>query len=43
MFQYAKSFNQPLDSWDISNVNDFCDMFEGAESYSFKFPTPEEQ
>ncbi|HEF2147691.1 TPA: BspA family leucine-rich repeat surface protein, partial [Campylobacter coli] len=30
MFYNNKSFNQPLASWDVSNVKDMSDMFYGS-------------
>ena len=33
MFGDATSFNQPLESWDISNVEDIAYMLSGAESF----------
>lgn len=35
MFAQATSFNQPLNSWDISNVKLKTRMFEGAEAYTY--------
>ena len=34
MFRGAKSFNQPLDNWDVSNVTDMNRMFEDAVSFN---------
>lgn len=34
MFLEAKSFNQPLDKWDTSNVIDMSFMFDSAESFN---------
>ena len=34
MFMRAKSFNQPLNDWDTSNVTTMADMFYGAESFN---------
>ena len=34
MFFCASSFNQPLDLWNISNVEDMSDMFNGASSFN---------
>ena len=36
MFNEAKSFNQPLDKWDISNVKDMAYMY--CEATSFRQP-----
>ncbi len=36
MFRGAKEFNQPLDSWDISNVKDKWEMFKGAIQFKQK-------
>ena len=38
MFNYAKSFNQPIGNCDTSNVTDMGFMFYGAESY--RYPKP---
>ena len=34
MFEYAASFNQPLDQWDVSSVKDMSSMFAGATSFN---------
>lgn len=34
MFAHAKSFNQPLSSWDVSAVNQMDFMFEGADCFN---------
>lgn len=34
MFFDAKSFNQPLDAWDVSNVKSMYKMFYKAESFN---------
>jgi surface protein len=34
MFDGARSFNQPLDNWDVSNVFIMENMFKDAESFS---------
>ena len=34
MFSYAKSFNQPLNNWNVSNVRDMRNMFIDAESFN---------
>ena len=33
MFFEAKSFNQPLNNWDVSNVKDMTSMFYVAISF----------
>jgi len=32
MFNQAISFNQDINCWDVSGVNDICGMFAGANS-----------
>ena len=34
MFHCALSFNQPLNSWDVSNVENMALMFDGAERFN---------
>lgn len=34
MFSNANSFNQPLDSWDVSNVIDMNYIFEGCTAFN---------
>ena len=34
MFNDAKSFNQPLNNWDVSNVENMVDMFVSAISFN---------
>ncbi len=34
MFYYASHFNQPLENWDISNVENMDLMFESASSFA---------
>ena len=34
MFSGARSFNQPLNNWDVSNVRDMREMFKGAISFN---------
>ena len=34
MFFCASSFNQPIDSWNVSSVENMEDMFSGASSFS---------
>jgi surface protein len=46
MFYSATEFNQPLDNWDISNVEDMRCMFWNAKKFKhnqFKMKTPEER
>jgi hypothetical protein len=38
MFNNAKSFNQSIDSWDLSKVNLLRNMFKGASSFKHKLP-----
>ena len=33
MFSYAGSFNQPLDTWNVSSVTEMYNMFEGADLF----------
>ena len=35
MFSGAESFNQPLEKWDVSNVEDMRKMFKGASKFSY--------
>jgi hypothetical protein len=35
MFRDAASFNQPLEKWDVSQVYDVDDMFNGAEAFEY--------
>ena len=34
MFLNATSFNQPLNSWNVSNVRNMHQMFAGASSFN---------
>ena len=34
MFYRAESFNQPLNDWNVSNVESMCEMFKYAVSHS---------
>ena len=34
MFYYARSFNQPLNKWNVSNVTDMNDVFLGETSFN---------
>ena len=34
MFDGARSFNQPLNNWDVFNVEDMASMFLGATSFN---------
>ena len=34
MFCAAESFNQPLNNWNVSNVEDMEGMFDGAQSFN---------
>jgi surface protein len=34
MFRIAESFNQPLNKWNVSKVNNMTDMFLGATSFN---------
>ena len=34
MFYGARSFNQPLNKWNVSEVEDMTDMFEDAVSFN---------
>ena len=31
MFDHAESFNQDISNWDVDNVNDWEDVFNGAD------------
>ena len=37
-FRYARSFNQPLNKWNVSNVEDMLSMFQNCEDFMFFFP-----
>lgn len=34
MFRFAPSFNQPIDNWNISNVNSLVEFMRGASSFN---------
>ena len=34
MFEVARSFNQPLNNWNVSNVTSMNYMFRGAKSFN---------
>jgi surface protein len=34
MFYNCKTFNQPLDNWNVSNVKEMSGMFEGCENFN---------
>ena len=34
MFSHAKSFNQKLNNWNVSNVENMTHMFTGAETFN---------
>lgn len=34
VFRYCESFNQPLDKWNVSKVENMNFMFEGCESFN---------
>ena len=34
MFRGARSFNQPLNNWNVSNVKNMINMFNGASSFN---------
>ena len=40
MFSDARSFNQPLDKWNVSKVNNMAVMFEGARSFNQPLHAP---
>ena len=40
MFRDAHSFNQPLNKWNVSNVEDMEDMFNNAESFNQPLHAP---
>tara|TARA_B100002052_G_C15884249_1_gene600810 strand:- start:225 stop:374 length:150 start_codon:yes stop_codon:yes gene_type:complete len=40
MFDDARSFNQPLNNWDVSNVKDMTWMFDDAESFNIQENAP---
>ena len=39
MFRDAVQFNQPLNSWDTSNVKDMDSMFKGATEFNQSLDT----
>ena len=40
MFDNTNSFNQPLDSWDVSNVQNMGAMFRNTDSFDQDPSTP---
>ena len=34
MFYYCQDFNQPLDKWDVSNVEDMFRMFDNCKKFN---------
>ena len=40
MFHEASSFNQPLNNWNVSNVEDMRAMFEDASSFNQPLHAP---
>ena len=40
MFQFAHSFNQPLNKWNVSNVTDMHRMFDAATSFNQPLHAP---
>ena len=40
MFYDAKSFNQPLNNWNVSNVKNMAWMFEDASSFNQPLHAP---
>merc|ERR1711966_195493 len=34
MFRKATNFNQPIDDWDVTSVNDMRAMFQGATTFN---------
>ena len=34
MFRSAKTFNQPLNNWDVSKVENMTGMFRGAKNFN---------
>ena len=40
MFNGASSFNQPLNNWNVSNVDDMGRVFDGATSFNQPLHAP---
>ena len=40
MFENARSFNQPLNKWNVSNVTNMEGMFNGATSFNQPLHAP---